>query len=68
MMPEHQTTGGYPCIAEVIYADLSKLVQQKPGNKIQFILVKLEEADRLNIEALKLEKRTINAIQTMIES
>jgi KipI family sensor histidine kinase inhibitor len=66
MLAEHQTTGGYPRLAEVIHADLVKLAQIKPGNKIQLALIDLEEADHINAEALKLQASTINSIQTMI--
>ena len=67
MLAEHQTTGGYPRLAEVIHADLTKLAQVKPGNAIQLIPIALEEADQLNAEALKLQESTINSIQTMIQ-
>lgn len=36
LMADHQTTGGYPRIANVISADLSLLAQKKPGDKINF--------------------------------
>jgi antagonist of KipI len=67
MLAEHQTTGGYPRLAEVIHADLTKLAQVKPGNAIQLMPITLEEADHLNAEALKLQESTINSIQTMIQ-
>jgi biotin-dependent carboxylase-like uncharacterized protein len=67
MLAEHQTTGGYPRLAEVIHADLTKLAQVKPGNAIQLIPIALEEADHLNAEALKSQESTINSIQTMIQ-
>ena len=68
MLAEHQTTGGYPRLAEVIYSDLIKLAQVKPGSKIRFIPIDIEEADRLNAEALKLQESTINSIQTIIQT
>ena len=68
MLAEHQTTGGYPRLAEVIRADLVKLAQLKPGAKIQFMPIDLEEADFFNTEALKLQEATMNAIQTMIQT
>jgi len=68
MLAEHQTTGGYPRLAEVIRSDLTKLAQLKPGNKIQLIPIDLEQADRLNLEALKLQESTINSIQAMIQT
>jgi KipI family sensor histidine kinase inhibitor len=67
MLAEHQTTGGYPRLAEVVRSDLVKLAQIKPGNEIQLIPIDLEEADHLNAEALKLQESTIDSIQTMLQ-
>ncbi|QHL85925.1 5-oxoprolinase/urea amidolyase family protein [Nibribacter ruber] len=59
LMADHQTTGGYPRIAQVITADYSKLAQVVPGRQIQFQEVTLEEAQFLylkqeqNLERLK---------------
>ena len=36
---EHQTTGGYPKIANVISADLASLGQLRPRDEIRFELV-----------------------------
>jgi len=33
---DHQTTGGYPAIATVIYADLPLLAQARPGDTVRF--------------------------------
>jgi KipI family sensor histidine kinase inhibitor len=48
MLAEHQTTGGYPRLLEAIDAERSKLAQLRPGDKIQFQPITLEEADRIN--------------------
>jgi antagonist of KipI len=45
LMADHQTTGGYPRIAAVIKADLPKLAQLHPGNKILFKTVGVKEAE-----------------------
>jgi antagonist of KipI len=46
LMADHQTTGGYPRIAEVISADLPRLAQAAPGSAVvRFERVSLEEAD-----------------------
>jgi antagonist of KipI len=68
MLAEHQTTGGYPRLAEVIRSDLIKLAQAKPGSKLQLQLIDLEEADAYNTEAVKLQESTMNAIQTIIDN
>ena len=44
---DHQTTGGYPKIANVIAADLHKVGQLKPGDKFLFKLVSIKEAETL---------------------
>jgi biotin-dependent carboxylase-like uncharacterized protein len=44
MLADRQTTGGYTKIATVIGADLWKMAQVSPGNKIRFIKTSDEEA------------------------
>jgi len=44
MLADGQTTGGYPKIATVCSADLPLLAQGKPGNKVQFVAISMEEA------------------------
>jgi antagonist of KipI len=42
-----QTIGGYPKIAHVIAADIDKLAQLRPDNRIRFAPVNLDEAERI---------------------
>jgi antagonist of KipI len=42
-----QTIGGYPKVAQVITADLDKLGQLRPGERIRFRQVALDEAETL---------------------
>lgn len=44
---DHQTTGGYPILAAVIAADRHRLGQLRPGDRLRFAEVSLEEADAL---------------------
>ncbi len=44
LLPDRQTTGGYTRIAHVIRADLSKLGQARPGDRVRFLRIGLEEA------------------------
>ena len=44
---DHQTTGGYPKITNVITADLHKVGELKPGDKFMFKLVSNNEAETL---------------------
>jgi antagonist of KipI len=44
LMADHQTTGGYPKIAEVAGADVPRLAQLAPGGTLRFARCSLEEA------------------------
>jgi antagonist of KipI len=47
MMADRPTTGGYPRIAVVASVDLPRLAQLKPGDRIQFREIGLEQAGKL---------------------
>ncbi|GGF16022.1 biotin-dependent carboxyltransferase family protein [Hymenobacter cavernae] len=47
LLADHQTTGGYPRIAQVVAADFSCLAQVQLGRKIRFREVSLAEAQEL---------------------
>ncbi len=53
MMADHQTTGGYTKIANVITVDLPKVAQLRPGFKVKFEKVSVEEAQKLYIDQQK---------------
>jgi len=53
LMADHQTSGGYPRIANVISADLPLLAQCGPGDGVSFEIVTVDEAERL---ALRFER------------
>lgn len=59
LMADHQTTGGYPAIAHVIGADRSRLVQAKPGEKLLFSFVSVQEAEDL----LLIQERSLRQLQ-----
>ncbi|HEY0429742.1 MAG TPA: biotin-dependent carboxyltransferase family protein [Pyrinomonadaceae bacterium] len=50
LMADHQTSGGYPRIANVISTDLPLLGQLGANEKVAFHLVSLEEAENLSFE------------------
>ena len=50
---EHQTTGGYPKLANVISADLYKVGQLKPGDQFKFQLIDFPEAEKARLEQEK---------------
>lgn len=47
LLADRQTTGGYAKIGTVCRADLSKLVQLKPKDKVRFVKISVEEAQKL---------------------
>ena len=57
LMADHQTTGGYPRVAQVIAADRSKLVQTGVGDTICFREVSLQEAEDLLLTQAKILKQ-----------
>jgi len=50
LMADHQTSGGYPRIGNVISADLPILAQCGPGDGVSFALVPIEEAERTALQ------------------
>ncbi|KAB3532761.1 biotin-dependent carboxyltransferase family protein [Alkaliphilus pronyensis] len=54
MMADRQSTGGYAKIANVISTDISLLAQMKPGDKIRFQRIAVEEAQQLLIDEEKM--------------
>ena len=46
LMADHQTTGGYARIGHVISADIPKLAQFEPGERIQFKEITIAEAHK----------------------
>lgn len=59
LMADHQTTGGYPRVGHVISVHLPKLAQLRPGDGIQFSMVKIPFAEEL----LCSQRRQFNIIQ-----
>jgi antagonist of KipI len=49
LMADHQTTGGYPRVANIITTDLPKLAQLPVNNTINFKLVSVNEAEDMLI-------------------
>lgn len=44
LMKDRQTIGGYPTLGSVMQVDLFRLSQMRPGDKIKFIPIKVEQA------------------------
>jgi antagonist of KipI len=47
---DHQTTGGYPKIANVCTADLPRVAQLRPRDSVRFTHVSFEAAEQLRVE------------------
>ncbi|ADG07464.1 5-oxoprolinase subunit C family protein [Kyrpidia tusciae] len=47
LLADHQTMGGYPKIAQVATVDLPVVAQVRPGGRLRFTRIELEEAQRL---------------------
>jgi len=47
LMADHQTTGGYPRLGNIISAQLAMLAQMKAGDKIQFKFTDHQAAENL---------------------
>jgi len=56
---DHQTTGGYPKIANVISADLWRLGQLRPRDKVRFELVSMDQA----LDALRRQERILESLR-----
>ena len=63
LMADHQTTGGYPKVAEVAGADVPRLAQLGPGGQLRFVRCTLEQALELRRVARARLSSTIQAIQ-----
>ena len=50
LMADHQTSGGYPRVAHVASADLPVLAQLGAGDKVNFEIISIEEAEDLALE------------------
>jgi len=66
MLSEHQTTGGYPRLLEVVRSERSKLAQMRPGDKFQFIKTSLDEADAANTLYFTNQIKTLNNIKNAL--
>ena len=63
LMADHQTTGGYPRIAEIASADVPRLAQLAPGGTLHFARCTLETAVELRRDA----KRRLEGLLQGIE-
>jgi antagonist of KipI len=63
LMADHQTTGGYPRIAEIASADVARLAQLAPGGKVHFAKCSLEIAGELRRDARERLQSALRGIE-----
>ena len=64
LMADHQSVAGYPKIAQVISADLARVAQYKPGSRMSFRLVSIEEAEEICFE----QERYLESVKIAVMS
>ena len=62
LMTDHQTTGGYPKIAEIASADVPRLAQLAPGGQVHFAKCTLEMAAELRRDTKERLQATLRGI------
>jgi antagonist of KipI len=67
LMAEHQTTGGYPRIGQIISADLPVLAQVRPGSAIRFQQVSLAQAHELYYQQERTLEHLARAIHLQLK-
>jgi antagonist of KipI len=65
LMADHQTTGGYPKIAEIAGADIPGLAQLAPGGSVRFVRCTVEDAEAAREAAQTRVAQVTQAIQWM---
>jgi antagonist of KipI len=68
LMADHQTTGGYPKIAEVASADLPLRAQLAPGAKVRFVECTVDDAYRAEDEALSRWRAVREAVKNRLSA
>jgi antagonist of KipI len=68
LMADHQTTGGYPKIAEVASADMPSLAQLAPGGLVRFARCSVEQAQKAEDEQLERLRIVKNAVEGRLTS
>jgi len=62
LMADHQTTGGYPKVAEVALADVPRLAQLAPGGTLRFARATLDDALALRRDAGERLRAALRAV------
>lgn len=65
LLNDRQTMGGYPQMGAVIPPDCVRLAQARPGCKVDFQRISVEEADRISWLTTHYEEARLSAITTL---
>ena len=68
LMADHQTTGGYPRVANVTSCALSSLAQLKPGNEISFKFISVADAEEKMLQQTTYLEQLQSACKLKIEN
>ena len=68
LMADHQTTGGYPRIAEIASDDVPRLAQMAPGARVHFARCSLDDAAELRRHMRKNLESSLRGIEWAYES
>ena len=63
LMADHQTTGGYPKIAEIASVDVPGLAQVAPGGSVRFAKCPVEKAEAARLAADEQVREVLQAIE-----
>jgi antagonist of KipI len=64
LMADRQTTGGYPKIAQIASVDLPRVAQLQMGESISFVMISVDEAQKLLME----RENALQALQKVISA
>jgi antagonist of KipI len=67
LMADHQTTGGYPRVAQIISSSLGVLAQKKPHEQIKFTITGLDTAHEKMMERKKFLEQLKNTCKFKLE-
>lgn len=68
LLAEHQSTGGYPRVLEVISAMAAELAQAGPSSRIVFKLVDANDADALRLAQQRAFDETLRAVDLRLRA
>ncbi len=68
LLAEHQSTGGYPRVLEILSTEREKLAQAGPSARVVFHLVSLAQADQLRMNRQRCVRSMRDSIASKLQS